>query len=273
MKKSSVLIILPFIFIALLTGCKKDNGEPPVLPPAGSMTIDFSNFQTQAKSNLSVAVPKGILTTNWQYAAGVAMIWDAIITTTLAVPVASFQVAVKQTPTYIGDKTWQWSYNVAVLSVTYNFRLTGQINASDVAWKMYISKTGTGGFNEFVWFSGTSSLDGTSGQWILNKSYDSQVPVLQIDWTKSGTSIATIKYSYVESGSSFAGSYIEYGLTSDTLNAYYTIHYYSTATLQFYDVNVKWDTTSHEGEVQSELYFGDDNWYCWDSNYLNVTCS
>ena len=53
---------------------------------------------------------------------------------------------------------------------TYTARLTGQIRTSDVAWKMYITKEGTGGFPEFVWFEGTSKLDGTGGQWILNQS-------------------------------------------------------------------------------------------------------
>jgi hypothetical protein len=274
MKKSVVFILLPLILIALSTGCKKDNkGEPPVLPPAESMTIDFSNFTTQAKGDLSVAVPKGTQTSNWDYAASVAVIWSTIININLAVPVAAFKIAVNQSPTYLQDATWQWSYNATILTVTYKVRLTGQITSENVDWKMYITREGTGGFSEFMWFEGTSSLDGTSGQWTLNKSYQSQVPILKIDWTKSGSSVGMIKYTYVETGNAFNGSYIEYGLTTNTLNAYYTIHYYSTTYLQFYDLNVEWNTTSHNGHVKSEGYFGDNSWYCWDSNYLNVTCS
>ena len=46
--------------------------------------------------------------------------------------------------------------------------------------------------------------------------------LLQIDWTKTGTSIGTIKYTYVKNDS-YKSSYIEYGLkTSGPYNAYYT---------------------------------------------------
>ena len=43
----TLIISLPaFYFI----GCKKDKGDPPVLPPYESMVIDFSNFTSKKKS-------------------------------------------------------------------------------------------------------------------------------------------------------------------------------------------------------------------------------
>ena len=84
--------------------------------------------------------------------------------------------------------------------LTYKARLTGQIRTSDVYWKMYIAKEGTGGFTEFVWFEGTSKLDGTGGQWIFNESStDKPAGSLQIDWTKTGNiNRHMIKYTYTE---------------------------------------------------------------------------
>jgi hypothetical protein len=196
-------------------------------------------------------------------------LWKLIINTTLAVPVASFKLAVNQVPVYLDVKTWQWSYNVSVASVTYKARLTGLIRSSDVQWKMYITKEGTGGFAEFVWFEGTSRLDGKGGQWILNQSSQSPGALLQIDWTKTGTTIGSVKYTYLKNDS-FKTSYIEYGLTSSTLNAYYTIHYYNS--LKFSDVNVEWNTTTKNGRVKCLDYLGDLNWYCWDANKINITC-
>ncbi len=272
MKKFFILILI-CLLPAVIQDCKKDKGEPPVVPPAESMSIDFSNFQTGKKSDIAFSVPKGTQTSNWEFAAGVALIWDAIISTTLAVPVASFKLVVNQTPTYVEDKTWQWTRDATVLGATFHARLTGQITSSNVLWKMYISKDGTGGYTDFLWFQGTSSLDGKSGQWTLNKSNAEPVSILQIDWTKEGTAVGTVKYTYIETGNNFKDSYIEYGLTSNTLNAYYTIHYYSVTYLQFYDLNVEWSTTLHNGRVQCPGFFGNEDWYCWDSNYLNVTCS
>src|SRR5664280_1839269 len=119
------------------------------------------------------------------------------------------------------------SYNVPIATVTYKARLTGLIRTGDVQWKMYVSRDGTGGFAEFLWFEGTSKLDGTGGQWIINQSALSPVAFLQIDWTKPGTTIGTVTYTFVKAGDAFNTSFIEYGLTSNVLNAYYTIHYYT----------------------------------------------
>jgi hypothetical protein len=138
---------------------------------------------------------------------------------------------------------------------------------------MYISKEGTGGFSDFLWFEGTSKLDGSEGQWILYESQQNPVEVLRIDWSVTGDKIGMIKYSYTKSGNVFNGSYIEYGLTADDLNAYYTIHYYNSSYQLFYDLNVEWSTTLHNGMVQCEDYFGTPDWYCWDGNFLNVTCN
>jgi hypothetical protein len=272
MKRYFVFIFLSVISLSLMTGCKKNKGEPPALPPAGSMTIDFSNFESRKKGEVSIFVPKGTQTSNWEFAGGVALLWKTIIYTTLAVPVTSFQLAVNQPPVYVEDKTWQWSANATILNVTYKARLTGQIAASNVVWKMYITREGAGGFNDFLWFEGTSEFNATSGQWILYQSPQSPVQVVQIDWEKTGESVGKVKYTYIKTGDAFKDSYIEYGLTTNTLNTYYTIHYYDSSYLQFFDLNVEWNSTLRNGRVKSEGHFGTTDWYCWDGNHLNVTC-
>lgn len=278
MKRIISLLLITVILTTLTTSCKKKKGDPPVLPPEESMTIDFSNFEAGKSADFS-SLPKGVENSNWTFAAGVAGVFKSLIVTTLAVPVAAFKLSIDQTPTYLEDKMWQWSFNVSVVSVTYKARLTGQIRAADVEWKMYVTKEGTGGFAEFLWFSGTSKLDGSSGQWILNHSATYQEPLLQIDWTKSGTSVGTVKYTYIRDKNDnrvtdpFKTSYIEYGkTTSASLDAFYTIKYYSLVLQAFSNVKVEWSTTGHNGRVQSPEYFGNANWYCWNSNLVNITC-
>jgi hypothetical protein len=269
MKKLLSLSLVLILVSGFFAGCKKDKGNPPVLPPAESMTIDFSNFDTQKKSLEVVAGQKGTENSNFVFAASVAVIWKLIITSAVAVPVASFKLAVDQTPVYLSKNNWQWSYNVTVAGASYKARLTGQTGSSDVTWKMYVTKDGTGGFTDFLWFQGTSKLDGSGGQWTLNESSTAPNAILQIDWTKTGASVGKVKYTYVKSGPLSSG-YIEYGLTSNPLNAYYTIHYYNG--VKFSDVNVEWNTTTHNGRVKSPDYLLDTNWYCWGSNKVNVTC-
>jgi hypothetical protein len=272
MKKYAILIFVTVISLSLMTSCKKDKGDPPVLPPAESMTIDFSNFESGKKGDVSISIPKGAQNSNWEFAASAALLWKAIIYTTLAVPVYSFQKVIEQKAVYIDDKTWQWSADATMLNVVYKARLTGQITASNIVWKMYITKEGTGGYTDFLWFEGTSELDGTAGQWKLYESSASPVEIVKIDWTVTGANIGTVKYTFTKTGNTFANSYIEYGLKTSALNAYYTIHYYNTSYQQFYDLNVEWSTTLHNGRVKCLGFFGTSDWYCWDSNFLNVTC-
>ena len=49
------------------------------------------------------------------------------------------------------------------------------------------------------------------------------------------------------------------------------IHYFNG--VKFSDVNVEWNTTTSNGHVKSVDYLGDSNWYCWDSNKVNIECS
>lgn len=277
MKRTLFLLTVIFTFSILFTGCKKDRGNPPVLPPAESMLIDFSNFDSGKKSDITDIIPKGSEISNWEFAAGVAVIWKTVVYTTLAVPVKSFQLALTKTPVYVDDKTWEWKYDATItidqLSVTYKARLTGQIRSSDVLWKMYISKEGTNPFSEFVWFEGTSKLDGTGGQWVLKQGPQNQVPLLQIDWTKTGESVGMVKYTYIKTGDSLKDSFIEFGLKTGSLNAYYKIQYYHPIYQDIFEVFVEWSTSGHNGRVKCEQFFGSTDWYCWDSNYINISCS
>jgi len=272
MKKLISISLVLLLSVVLMHSCKKDKGDPPLLPPSESMTIDFSNFESGKKGDVSISIPKGTQNSNWEFAAGAALLFKAVIYTTLAVPVYAFQVATDQKAVFVENSTWQWTGNATLLNITYNARLTGQITASNVVWKMYITKEGTGGFTDFLWFEGTSALDGKSGQWKLYESQQNPVEVVKIDWTVAGTSIGSVKYTYTKTGNTFANSSIEYGLTTGALNAYYTIYYYNAQYEQFFDMNVLWSTLQKNGRVKCQKFFGNTNYYCWDSNYLNVTC-
>jgi hypothetical protein len=232
------------------------------------MLIDFTNFSTLTKGSPQISDFKGINNSSWEFAAAVAVAWKSLIYSTLAVPVGAFKLAISEVPVYLAEKTWQWSYNAVVSGVTYKARIVGEIGATEVTWKMYITKEGTDGFADFLWIEGSSKLDGTGGQWLINQSALAPVKLLQIDWTKSGSTVGKVKYTYLKSDS-FNTSYIEYGLTTSTLNGYYTVHYYNG--VKFSDINIEWNTSSLDGRVKSSDYL-EGVWYCWDSGHLNKIC-
>jgi len=276
MRNTLFFMFFAVILLSMVQGCSKDHGDPPVLPPAATMNIDFSNFEPGNKSGQEEFLTKGTETSTWDFTAGTALIWRAIIHVTLGVPVKTYQLAANSNPEYTGNDTWEWNYDATItidqITVTYSARLTGQVRSDDVLWKMFISKEGAGEFEEFLWFEGTSARDGSSGQWILYESYQNQVPLLQIDWTRSGNSVTKIKYTYIKAGNPFANSYIEYGLITGPYDAYFDIHFYHATFLQFYDLRIEWNIAGRNGRVRCENHFGDDAWYCWDSNRLNTTC-
>ncbi|MBN2634489.1 MAG: hypothetical protein JXR66_13080 [Bacteroidales bacterium] len=275
MRKVISLLLIAIVVGSLITGCKKKPGDPPVLPPLESIAIDFSNFETTTKS-ADINLPKGVENSNWEFAALVAGYWRAVIFVTLAVPVYAFDHAIDQTPVYLDDKTWQWDYSVTYFTVTYKARLTGQIRTDDVQWKMYITREGAGGYNEFLWFEGTSDLDGKGGDWTLNHSATYQEPVLNIVWEGDGSQVTMVKYTYVRTlndartADPFKNSYIEYGKQTGTFDSYYDIHYYNGAT--FADMAVEWSSEDLNGRVMCQPFFGDNLWHCWDQNYINVSC-
>jgi hypothetical protein len=281
MKKLTTVLLITALIAVIFSGCKKNSDNAPSLPPAKSMTIDFSNFTTVKKSvDISNQANSTLTNANWFLASTTAGFWNIILTVNLVVPVAAFKAAIDNKPVLTGDKKWQWSYTANAVGATYNARLTGEIRTNDVKWEMYISRTGAGAFSEFLWFSGTSALDGKSGQWILNLSQTFQEPFLQIDWIVTGTDIGSIKYTYIRdlkdnrTPDLFKTSYIEYGLKSQTLNGFYNIHFNNSTTISdFKDVYIEWSTTAHNGHIKALHYYQDSNWHCWDGTGLDVTCN
>jgi len=273
MKKLLALSLIVVFAACFLTSCKKDNGTPPVLPPKESLKMDFTNFEPTKKSGDFVSAPKGVDDTYWNFAALVVGYWRSIVVGTVAVPVAAFELALTKTPVFLEAKTWQWSYSVTVLSVTYKARLTGQIRSTDVLWKMYITREGTGGFSEFLWFEGTSKNDGTGGTWTLNHSSQFPEALLQADWTKTGTTITTAKYTYVRELNNaraedpFKNSYIEFGRLTGTYDSKFKIYYWNGTA--FSTVNVEWNKSTKIGRVQSTDFLAG-AWYSWDATYGNI---
>jgi len=279
MKKLTLISLVITIIVGLFWGCEKEE-NPPVLPPAGTMSIDFSNFITSKKSAITEGEIKGTNIgdiTNWSLAATTAGVWNIILAVNLVIPVASFKLAVDNTPVYLDNK-WEWSYNFNVVGATYKAKLTGQVISDNVKWEMYISREGVGAFTELLWFEGTSKLDGKSGQWILNHSQQFPEPMLQLDWEVVGSSIGNIKYTYIRdkkddrSTDPFKNSYIQYGLTTNTLNAFYNVHQNTGVMDVFNDIFIEWSSTNHNGHIKAISYFQDNLWHCWNETGDNVTC-
>jgi hypothetical protein len=277
--KKTIKGLLLFGFVAILiSSCEKNKqDEAPQLPPYESMVVDFSKFTTTGKS--ASGIDEINTTVNYVTSAITVGYWNLILGLTLAVPVASFYQSFSHSPEFLGNKTWQWEYDCTGFANTYHSRMLGMIRESDIKWEMYISKDGVGGHDEFLWFEGTSNLNGMDGQWKLCHSYADQEGVLQIDWSKTGDEIGAVTYTYIHEADNAdpnqltVGSYLSYGLTENALNAFYTVVYNTrNRTEEDMTVNIEWSSTEYNGRIKAEHYFHDALWHCWDSQGNDVVC-
>ena len=127
MKNLFTITLIITLLAGLFWGCEK-KGNPPALPPSGSMTIDFNEFIGTKKSALITEEVKNIAAvenSNWTNASTVATIWNTLVALNIAIPVASFELAINKKPVYLDNKKWEWKYNVPVVGATYVARLTG----------------------------------------------------------------------------------------------------------------------------------------------------
>jgi hypothetical protein len=248
------------------------NPVPPTLPPVESMIVDFGELANATKS-------AEISKTNWLYSASTVGTWSVILATTFAVPVEAFRTAVKTQPNKIDDLTWQWQFLVEGFTSQYAGRLIGKLQATEVKWEMYITKKGIEPFDEFLWFDGTSNVNGKSGQWILYHSAAFPEKTIQIDWKKEDEKIGEIKYTYVRQNNDFGqkdnfnGSTLTFGLQNNAFDIFVNTHTYNAQVKAFNDTFIEWSSTSYSGHVKAEHFYNDNNWHCWDSQGNDITCN
>ncbi len=254
------------------------NTEAMELPPYESMAIDLSGFLEDSSGTDKSIASTAKLGDNWTYPRVVVGFWNTVLFTNLAIPVASFQSAFNHEAEFLGESTWQWSYTVDGFASEYTARLTGELTDDGVIWEMYVTKVGTDPFDEFLWFSGVSDLDGNAGEWVLYQSPENPVSMINITWSRENDEIGNIRYTWIreldaeEGEDLYYGSYLEYGLQEGDYNVFYNIHVYDSENEDFVDVNIEWSQTEYYGRVMAYTYFGDEDWHCWDSTGADVSC-
>jgi len=265
MKKNifSQLLIAGMFLLLITTSCQKEETQTaPMLPPETSMIMDFSDF---------VATKTGASTTHINKAVAVThvAIWNTVIFVHMAVPVATFREAFNQSPQLQPDGKWKWSYSVNVGNDTYTSNLYGQINGANVNWEMYISRSGLFAFDNFLWYTGTSLLNGGSGTWTLYHSAANPTPYVGIDWYKNSDDTFGITYTNIVPDGQENGGYISHGRNNEiNFNAFYEIYNKGENNL----VKINWNTETKAGQISDPKVFGTSDFQCWAPDGTNTAC-
>jgi hypothetical protein len=256
------IIVAMFLFAAIVS-CKKDDTPPvPKLTPSGSFSMEFSDFDNGKSAYL--------LKENWLYSSLNVSVFSIFATSNMVIPSLAFNESFNHKPTYIGDMTWQWSYDFPALGTTYSARLNGIVQKDEkVKWDMYIDQAGTSSFTNFLWFEGTTT-DSTAANWIIYENPASPAPALNINWTSNPSYSETIlRFTNVSSKAENQNSYIEYGKSpTASFDRFYNIYLKNENAT----INIEWNSNTKNGRVKSLGYYEDESWHCWNEKLQDAWC-
>jgi hypothetical protein len=125
-------------------------------------------------------------------------------------------------------------------------------------------------FTDFLWYAGTSDLDGLSGQWVLNRDPTDPAPFIQIDWNRSlNGDVAAIRYLNVTPDSDSNGSFIFF--QADNSNDFNRTYDIFSNTLNN-TTEIEWDSENKDGRVKDPNYFEDSEYRCWNEALEDIDC-
>jgi hypothetical protein len=184
--------------------------------------------------------------------------WSWVSLATVAIPATAYGHALQQVPEYLGDHTWEWSFDFDMQEESFEVVLTGErINNEEFSMEMVIYSTVLP--EGMKWFDGVVRYDHTRAEW--NLYGEGGVKMLEAVWNKDyETEAGDLTYTYVEPDQEETGAYIMYSyMPAEALDASFSISLSGGTTV------IEWNTETLEGRIQSEPSFGDSDWHCWDS--------
>ncbi len=264
MKRFKNLLVIFITAATLLNACKKDETPSiPVLPSDESFNMEFDNFN-EIKST-------GALVRNWTYSVLCVSFFNTKAASTMVIPTIAFNKSFEQTPTYIGDQTWQWSYSFEGHGGVYHAKLNGiTLKNNDVKWEMYIDWSGINAYSNFLLFEGTTTSDNKKASWSVYVNPSSPTALFDIQWQTEGAEAGSeLKYTYKDKGSNRSNSSIVYKKKpGENFDRAYSILF----TEDNSNINIEWNALARDGRVSSPTFYKDDIWHCWNNQLIDDWC-
>jgi len=225
------------------------------------MAVDFSLFSSGGGGSEGTA--------GLHFANAAIRVFAAQVVTVvhLAVPSVVFGAAANSTPSF-EDGQWHWRYTASHLNQLWTAHLSGSVSGSDVNWGMRITAPQySPPLEDFLWFGGTSRVDGTSGTW---RFYDpesaSSSEVVRVDWTH----ISAVDHSATITVTGGTGDNVGDVLAARREGASHTLNWTDASEAQ--TVEIGWDHATGTGYIVAPGYNGGLK-ACWNANQEDVACS
>jgi hypothetical protein len=258
------ILVCGLIFSSFVGCGEKDDdeeGQAPELPPEASMTMDFSAFGGE-KMAPSAQLPGK----NFSNAAIRILALNLAVVVAMTPAVATFKAAYGADPVEQDDGSWLWPYTINILGHKIEAELTGSLEGFATAWSMRVtSDSFDPPLEDFEWYTGECSLDGTSGDWLFfdYKIPDTATKLATIEWKVESTSKSELTFTNITEGRENSGDILTYSVDG------------TTALVTFYDASeditadITWDLDTIAGSIEVPGYNNGERAY-WDEDKQDV---
>ncbi len=261
----NILLLTVAAAILALAGCSEDTplgptaepqAEAPILPDAEMMSVDLGFFD-QGKDYDKAAGRQNFFNAYLR-----AVIVTGMTEMVLAPPMAAFSLAIHTVPSYQPDGSWLWIYTVVNGEQEIQIRLRGTISSDHVDWEMRVTALDEGFENE-LWFDGTTRDNGNTGHWTFYDAGQSGAPAGELYWENrfDANTLRIVALAGDDTGDEL--------IFSEDGNLH-RIDHHDAGTGD--DSFIRWNETDGTGSLMVPDYNGGVE-ACWDENQFDVDCS
>jgi len=255
--------------ILLIVSCKDDpssvSEEPPTVPPASSMKMDFSTLSNQkdgAQANSQQSVE------NFGRAVVTGIVLKSIVEVNVAIPRALLTAANNSDAELNENEEWEWSFSRTERDTSFDVRLLASRTEQDsVNWSFYVTNPDLELDNQ-LFFDGTTNANGTEGVWAYYsiENTGSQEQVSHLNWAINVENDIELRLEVTSDRHGNQGDYIDYTY-EDSLK---TVVYYDNS--EDAETEIQYNVNTKAGYIIAPNYNNGEK-ACWDENLQDVTCS
>lgn len=268
-RKLAAFLLIAGIFLGAM-GCGSstgpDHGDPPSFPKLQNEKAkpDFSFFQQNQPKLSGTTVSADTL--NYYMARSLVLTYTGMFASSDFYN--EFLTSANAQDASYNDGVWEWKYSFSYQGQSIDIRLTAEKVANGYKWAMYWSYDSGAGirFDNYKVFEGTSSEDGSQGEWTFNtlsSDTNDPIPAFKTNWTITSDTQKTMTLKVYDNSGNVVMT-IDFNLDG-TAN---TLTFSSQDTGSGGTTTVYWDTNTKTGYIIKE---GTKS--CWDKNFVNVPCS
>ena len=257
-KYIQVLSII-FISVLILTSCINTEKIPPLLPPGGSISADLTYFNEAGEES-----------TYYNDATEKIVYWQILINDSLSFQKDLLETAIDNDLEYQSDETWLIRDKLNRDDKSYDILLFCIDETDTLNLKLYFSFDTV--YTNLLTYDGISFNDNTQGDWTINKpepDTSAYIKFLSVNWNIISEENKEIKFTNFLSGGE-NGNYIFYKDSTDDIYDSY-IDLFDKANENH--TIIQWSSNTNTGRIQDIEKYGNEDWYCWDENFLNTDCN